>query len=62
MRSFALWYNTERPHTSLGFRTPDEAHHGRARRRPRATTRGVLAVRFIGGDHRLPVLRLRDAA
>jgi putative transposase len=26
LRSFALWYNTERPHTSLQSRTPDEVH------------------------------------
>ena len=62
MRSFALWFNAERPHTSLGFRTPDDVHHGRPRRRPRNLTRGVLAVRFVSGDSRLPVLRLRHAA
>jgi hypothetical protein len=27
-----------------------------------ATARGSLAVRFVAGDHRLPALRLRDAA
>jgi putative transposase len=63
LRSFALcWYNRERPHQSLGNRTPDEVHCGRQRRPPRSITSGVLAVRLIGGDHRLPVLRLRHAA
>jgi transposase InsO family protein len=62
LRSFALWYNTERPHTSLAFRTPDEVHGDRRPRPPRSLTRGVLAVRFIAGDHRLPILRLRRAA
>jgi putative transposase len=62
LRSFALWYNSERPHMSLGFRTPDEVHGGRPCRPPRALTRGLLAVRFIAGDHRLPVLHLRRAA
>ena len=27
-----------------------------------AVIRGVLTVRFVAGDRRLPVLRLRDAA
>jgi transposase InsO family protein len=62
LTSFVSWFNRERPHQSLGNRTPDEVHSGRSRRRPRALTRGVLAVRFIRGDHRLPLLRLRDAA
>ncbi len=60
--AFVSWFNAERPHQALGQRTPDDVHLGRRRRRPRALTRGVLAVRFLGGDHRLPVLRLRDAA
>jgi len=62
LTSFVSWFNTERPHQALGHRTPDEVHLGRRRRRPRAITRGVLAVRFVGGDHRLPILRLRRAA
>ncbi len=62
LQSFALWINRERPHQSLGNRTPDEVHSGRARRPRHTATRGVLAVRFVGGDHRLPVLRLRHAA
>jgi putative transposase len=60
--SFVSWFNAERPHQALGQRTPDEVHLGTRARRPRAISRGVLAVRFAGGDHRLPVFRLRDAA
>jgi putative transposase len=62
LRSFVSWFNAERPHAGLDLRTPDDVHHERRRRRPRNVTRGVLAVRFVAGDHRLPVLRLRDAA
>jgi transposase InsO family protein len=62
LTSFVSWFNAERPHVGLALRTPDDVHLGRRRRQPRALTRGVLAVRFLGGDHRLPVLRLRDAA
>jgi len=62
LTSYVSWFNAERPHTGLGLRTPHEVHHGRPRRRPRAITRGVLAVRFVAGDRRLPVLRLRHAA
>lgn len=60
--SFVSWFNGERPHQALGMRTPDEVQVGRRRRRPRVMTRCVLAVSFIAGDRRLPVLRLRNAA
>jgi hypothetical protein len=35
--AYAEWYNTERPHSRLGARTPDEIYFGRfpACRRPR---------------------------
>jgi hypothetical protein len=59
--SFASWFNAERPHGGLALRTPDEVHFDRRRRRPRALTRGLLAVHFIAGDRRFPVLRLRHA-
>ena len=62
LSSFVSWFNAERPHAGLALRTPDEVHFGRRRQRPRPITRGVLAVRFVAGDHRLPVLRLRHAA
>jgi transposase InsO family protein len=60
--TFVSWFNAERPHAGVALRTPDDVHFGRTRRRPRAITRGVLAVRFLGGDRRLPILRLRRAA
>ncbi|HEX5030248.1 MAG TPA: integrase core domain-containing protein [Candidatus Eisenbacteria bacterium] len=59
---YVSWFNEERPHGGLDLRTPDDVHHERRRRRPRNVTRGVLAVRFVAGDHRLPILRLRRAA
>jgi putative transposase len=59
---FVSWFNAERPHQALGHRTPDEIHTDRPRRRPRVLTSGVLAARFLGGDHRLPILRLRHVA
>jgi putative transposase len=59
---FVSWFNAERPHQALGHSTPEDVHAGRPRRRPRALTGGVLAVRFLCGDQRLPVLRLRRAA
>jgi putative transposase len=62
LRRWVAWFNAERPHGGLGLRTPDDIHLGRRRRRPRPLTRGVLAVRFVDGDRRLPVLRLRHAA
>ncbi len=57
LTSFVSWFNAERPHAGLALRTPDEVHFGRGLRRPRALTRGVLAVRFVAGDRRLPVLK-----
>jgi putative transposase len=60
--SYVRWYNTERPHCSLGYRTPQEAFRGRRLRRVRHAERARLEVRLLGGDRRLPVLRLRPAA
>jgi len=51
---FVSWFNGERPHQALRQRTPDEVHADRPRRPRRALTRGVLAVRFIGGDSPSP--------
>jgi len=60
--AYVSWFNRERPHTSLALRTPDEVHAGRRRGPARRPGRGVLAVRFLCGDRRLPILRLRRAA
>ena len=56
------WHNGHRPHQGLGQCTPDEVHCGREPRRTCNVTAGALSVRFLQGDHRLPVLRLRRAA
>jgi len=62
LRRWARWYNGERPHQGLGQRTPDYVCRMRRPRRMRNTSTGALSVRFLDGDHRLPVLRLRRAA
>jgi len=62
LASYVRWYNTERPHCSLGYRTPDEVIRGRRLRPARRIERARLEVRLLGGDRRLPVLRLRPAA
>lgn len=61
---YVRWYNVERPHTSLGYRTPEEVFSGRrvSARTPRARDTGVLEIRLLEGDSRLPILRLRRAA
>jgi putative transposase len=59
---YAHWYNEARPHQGLRQRTPDEVYRGRSSTAPRDVSRGVLRVRFLGGDRRLPILRLADAA
>ena len=56
------WFNADRPHQGLGQRTPDEIYGGRPPRQTRDVTAGTLSVRFLDGDKRLPILRLRDAA
>ena len=59
---WARWHNAERPHQGLGQQTPDEVYRGRPPRRTRDLTAGMLSVRFLDGDKRLPILRLRYAA
>ena len=56
---YAEWFNRERPHEGLGLRTPDEFHFARKPRPTRLLERGVLDMRFLAGDRRLPILRLR---
>ena len=62
LRSWQKWHNEKRPHQGLGQRTPDDVYRGRRPRRTRDVTAGVLSVRFLDGDRRLPVLWLRRAA
>ncbi|HLF92083.1 MAG TPA: DDE-type integrase/transposase/recombinase [Planctomycetota bacterium] len=59
---YVAWYNSKRPHYSLGYRTPDEVFRGQAGRTVRRIDSGVLEVRLFHGDPRLPVFRLRSAA
>lgn len=59
---YVRWYNTERPHCSLAFRTPDEVFRDRPLRQRRAVPPAKLEVRLLGGDRRLPIFRLRPAA
>jgi putative transposase len=62
LRAWSRWHNSERPHSSLGCRTPDEVHEGRRLPRPRHDVAGALEVRFVDGEKNLPVFRLRSAA
>jgi len=62
LRRYVLWRNQERPHQGLEHRTPNGIYFGRRRRPKRSPARGTVHVGFLGGDKRLPVLRLRHAA
>jgi putative transposase len=62
LRRYQTWFNEERPHQGLGQRTPAEVYFDRPEKPTRDITGGTLHVRFLDGDRRLPVLRLRDAA
>ena len=62
LRCWQRWHNAHRPHQGLGQRTPDDVYVRRPPRRARQVTAGTLSVRFLDGDPRLPILRLRDAA
>ena len=62
LRRYSRWNNLERPHWGLANRTPDEVHRRRPGRVPRRLTTGTLSVRFLDGDRRLLILRLRHAA
>ena len=58
---YAAWFNGHRVHEGLGGRTPDEIHFARRRRKPQRIPSARLVVSHLGGDRRLPVLRLRRA-
>ncbi|MHB1768719.1 MAG: integrase core domain-containing protein [Phycisphaerae bacterium] len=45
--SFAAWYNTHRPHSALGIRTPEEAFTGKVLR---ATTEEFIPARRNARD------------
>jgi Integrase core domain len=62
LRRWRRWHNAERPHQGLGQQTLDGVYRGRPRRGTRDLTAGMLSVRFLDGDRRLPVLRLHRAA
>jgi hypothetical protein len=62
LRRWMRWFNAHRPHQGLGQRAPDDVYHHRRPRPVRNLTAGVLSVRFLDGDQRLPILRLHRAA
>jgi putative transposase len=62
VRRYARWFNQERPHQGLRQRTPNDVYHGRASHAARNLAGGVLHIRFLDGDRRLPILRLANAA
>jgi transposase InsO family protein len=75
---YASWYNTLRPHMTLGGKTPREVYEGRTvrqrrfeprpkkphrlRRRRAGGDRFRLAVSYVEGRKHLPVIELRRAA
>jgi len=62
LRRWQAWHNGHRPHQGFDQRTPDDVYRGRRPRKVHDLTAGVLSVRFLDGDHRLPIVRLRNAA
>jgi len=62
LRRWQRWFNSFRPHQGLQQRTPDDVYRERRPRKVHHLTAGTLSVRFLDGDPRLPILRLRDAA
>ena len=62
LERYRSWFNEHRPHQGLGQRTPDDVYLDRPAKPTRDMTGGTLSVRFLDGDRRLPVLRLRRAA
>jgi len=61
LSGYTTWFNSERPHFGLGYRTPDDVWFGRTLPRSRRLRRGVLTVDCVAGDASLPILRLRAA-
>lgn len=62
LERYRSWFNEHRPHQGLGQRTPDDVFLDRPAEPTSDITGGVLSIRFLEGDRRLPVLRLRRAA
>ena len=62
LRLWARWFNGARPHQGIGQRTPDQAFFRRRRPRRRHFEQGLLEVHLLGGERRLPILRLSQAA
>ncbi len=78
LRSYAIWYNSYRPHATLGGDTPHEACLQRATRRRRLEPRDrrirgtrrrrtagdkfALSVSYVEGRRHLPVIELHRAA
>jgi putative transposase len=77
IRSYAIWFNTQRPHMGLGGRTPREVYGGRMRSRRRIEPRDhwfhrlrscrsdyrvSLAISYVEGRKHLPVIELQRAA
>ncbi len=76
LRSYSIWYNTQRPHMTLTGNTPHEIYEGRAPRRRRIEPRlrwphrprrhGIdkvrLKVSYVEGCKHLPVIELQRAA
>jgi transposase InsO family protein len=59
---YASWYNGSRPHGSLKNRSPGEVFAGRPAPDPARAEAGVLQIKLIAGDRRLPVFGFRKTA
>jgi hypothetical protein len=62
LSSYTTWYNVERPNSGLGLRTPEEVFREAPPRRQTRSEVAKLTIRFMDGDRRLPVFRLRRSA
>lgn len=61
LEDYIHWFNTERPHVGLNYRSPDDMASG-AKLPGRKIGPSGLEVRFLNGDRELPIFRFHDAA
>jgi putative transposase len=61
LENYIRWFNTERPHLGLNHQSPEDVAAD-ATLPSRKIRSGRLEVRYLNGDHELPIFRLRDAA
>ncbi|MCH8148160.1 MAG: transposase [Planctomycetes bacterium] len=68
LRLYSQWYNTHRPHSTLGAKTPEEVYrnapsdHEPPRIDPMCDERITCSVQFHAGRKHLPMITLKQAA